>query len=74
MPRAFVSALAAGRRVQLLELPPPLRRLDTYVVAPPSADASFAASELFARFGKAGRSRKPGGGAPSRGAWPFLPG
>jgi DNA-binding transcriptional LysR family regulator len=49
MPRAFASSLATSRNVHLLELPPELARLETYVVAPARGEASFAASELFAR-------------------------
>jgi hypothetical protein len=59
--RLGCSYLAAGRNVRLLELPRELRGLDTYVVVPASADASFAASELFARFGKNGRCKIPAG-------------
>lgn len=52
LPRAFASEMAARHGVHLLQLPPALRSLETYVVAPARSEASFAASELFAICGK----------------------
>ncbi len=52
LPRVFTSGLAADHGVHLLQLPPALRSLETYVVAPARSEASFAASELFAICGK----------------------
>jgi DNA-binding transcriptional LysR family regulator len=51
LPRAFASGLAPNHGVHLLQLPPELRSLETYVVAPARSEASFAASELFAICG-----------------------
>jgi DNA-binding transcriptional LysR family regulator len=48
MPRAFAESLAAGRSLRLLDLPRAIRRLDTYLVAPPAADSSFVVNEVFA--------------------------
>ena len=48
MPRVFASGHARGREVHLLQLPHALRTLETYVVAPATSDAFFAACERFA--------------------------
>jgi DNA-binding transcriptional LysR family regulator len=56
MPRAFAASLARSRRVRLCVLPPDLRRLATYVVAPASADASRVTNEFLALLGKPGVS------------------
>ena len=51
LPRLFAAGLATSRRVHLLQFPPALRTVETYVVAPARSEASFAASELFAICG-----------------------
>jgi DNA-binding transcriptional LysR family regulator len=48
MPRAFVEAVARRRRLRRFALPLPLRKLETYLVAPAPADATLAANELLA--------------------------
>jgi DNA-binding transcriptional LysR family regulator len=52
LPRLFASGMATNHGVHLLQLPPALRSLETYVVAPARSQASFAASELFTLCGK----------------------
>lgn len=47
MPRAFVRAAAAKRKLRLHELPKGVRQLKTYLVVPAKAEASFAAEAFF---------------------------
>ena len=47
MPRAFVASAGSKRALALLDLPPPLRALKTYLVAPAPADCTFAANAFF---------------------------
>ncbi len=47
MPRAFVQAAAAKRKLQLYELPKTARELRTYLVIPAGAESSFATEAFF---------------------------
>jgi DNA-binding transcriptional LysR family regulator len=47
MPRAFVRAAAAKRRLQLYELPKKVRELRTYLVIPAGTESSFATEAFF---------------------------
>lgn len=56
MPLAFAKAAAGKRPIRLLPLPPKYARLDTHVVAPAAADASFVVNEFVAAL-RAGPAR-----------------
>ena len=46
MPRSFISSLSVKRKISLIELPPNVRKLETFLVAPSANDARAAVNEF----------------------------
>lgn len=47
MPRSFVDSLSAKRRVSLIDLPPGVRKLETYLIAPAAGDSRAVVNEFL---------------------------
>jgi DNA-binding transcriptional LysR family regulator len=53
MPRAFVETAGARQKLAVIELPPRVRELQTYLVMPPATESSFGANAFFAMVAEA---------------------